>query len=890
MLVSGTPVLKLPDLETFTFGTLEVISAPESSIAASQSDLSLVHSEQEVEDVWRHVSGLDHIPKPLTFRSWELFYDHGFDQETKYLSDAGPQIFDAALQLSKDQDIDLQGDGLRALVVDRHTFQKALFHLGIGFESSIFHYDDNEGFTPYAQGFTASGLTPESTASLYTMFSTLGLRVRKLASALGRVLELKSNPSPTKVALAETGTLILMKTKTHIIHSFSSQRSILQIQSIYERTMAILECLDLLCSKLLKLRSEEQILTGLYSFAEESGYYETWLRPIILGIIERTSKPWLNSLGSCLGLTSKGAVPSNTCERLESFSRTFLGLDEETTPEKSPIPQFIGGEDIESIAQTCHGLMVLGEYHPKHPLATPMLREGVNTPELEWQFDWQAAEDVRIQAENYQAEALNAIKAQCQGVPCHSKRRLTVSRAVELFAAPFGLSEEEIEIQFQAGLGEFGDTRPEDHGLGSKSLLHRSLDTIFSTDHESGSSQEFAPPLSLCPVISFSPIIAVQARLANMASLQMLFSEHDLLLHLSIQKKYHLFGDGVFATRLSQALFDPDMGSTERRKGHTRAGVMGLRLGSRESWPPAGSEVRLALMGILRESFHGGTAESGVLPGGLSFGIRELSEEDIERCLDPNSLQALDFLRLQYKPPPPLDNVITNASLDKYDRIFKLLVRMARIVFVVNQISRRHIRRSSPRADPTVTAFRFEALHFVSSLRDYLYTSGIESVWQIFENTVRDISRRNRNDDQSDGRVGLHHLRALHDQMLDRILFALLLRKRQEPIMKLLEETFELILLFFRDTTSNLPKAEDSSRTWGTKELHIRFRQKVGVFIEVCRGLSAKKGYKLGKGREIEGLGTNPWKESSMNEDGNTLEQLLLRLQMNGWYERDMSV
>lgn len=40
--------------------------------------------------------------------------------------------------------------------------------------------------------------------------------------------------------------------------------------------------------------------------------------------------------------------------------------------------------------------------------------------------------------------------------------------------------------------------------------------------------------------------------------------------------------------------------------------------------------------------------------------------------------RALDFLYLDYKPPPPVDVVITREVLSKYQRMFTFLLRLLR--------------------------------------------------------------------------------------------------------------------------------------------------------------------------------------------------------------------
>jgi hypothetical protein len=414
-----------------------------------------------------------------------------------------------------------------------------------------------------------------------------------------------------------------------------------------------------------------------------------------------------------------------------------------------------------------------------------------------------------------------------------------------------------------------------------------------------------APPISLTPLLSFCPLFSAQARLINSSCVRVFFKEHGLRSHLSLQRKFHLFGDGVFISRLSHALFDPELETAQRQQGVARSGgVMGLKLGSRDSWPPASSELRLALMGVLADSHYatandgqehkgGYLSRDGELPGGLSFAIRELPQEELEKCMDPHSIEALDFLRLQYKPPSPLDAIITPTSLHKYDRLFKLLLRMIRMLYVVNQLFRDvtdRTRPEQPAIDPVTHKFRIEAHHFVMAVSSHFFEVSVGATWAKFEAKLDEIDRRINADDAGIGQCeGLDRLREFHERVLDRIMFAALLRKRQEQVMKLLEDIFTIILAFARYSSHSRaqlgPHGRPSPDDKEMRELYLRFRKRVSVFVSVCRGLSEKHGY----GHKISEDGSAAVEElfgsDSLKEDGgNTINQLLLKLEMSGYY------
>lgn len=411
----------------------------------------------------------------------------------------------------------------------------------------------------------------------------------------------------------------------------------------------------------------------------------------------------------------------------------------------------------------------------------------------------------------------------------------------------------------------------------------------------------FAPPISITPMLSFNHIFAVQAKLINTACLRMFFKEHKIRDHLSLLRRFQLFGNGVFASRLSHALFGDELDTTEKRTGQYRSGgTMGLKLGSRDSWPPASSELRLALMGVLTESFSSSIGEDerhrvgihtsgkeGELPGGLSFAVRDMTQEELERCMDPNGIEALDFLKLQYKPPSPLEAIITSTALYRYDRLFKLLLRVLRMLFVVNKLFRDASSRASywQGVDPIAQKFRIEAHHFVNTVCGYMFESGVGSTWKKFDEKLQEIERKLDGDEEGLEGEGIERLRGYHESILDRIMFATLTRKRQAPVMKLVEDIFVAVLAF-----AQYSHARASGAQMGVMgdaellELYKVFRRRVGIFISVCRGLSEKRGYGDGR-KDLEGRrAVDAIFGTGYKEEGNLLGMLLLRLEMTGYY------
>lgn len=620
----------------------------------------------------------------------------------------------------------------------------------------------------------------------------------------------------------------------------------------------------------------------------------SWLQPLMYEILARISRPWLESVGEWLGLNrdlasrALGQCHNFVIERKEMRKREDGKEIEEIQYEFLPnlMPNFISSDDVKVIFETGQGLRLLQAYAPEHPLANPDFVGSTEVCPLKWQFSWQDVGKIQREATSYKSRVLDAIRNFHNPGPLPKPPHVPANPSKQLGWGSSPSFEQAFNHQTIYPMAELDTSTPFAGETDSLSQIVMSYSSLCD-EGEGTDNDLFAPPLSLVSVLSFNPIIFTQAILVNQACLRLLFKEHNLRLHISLQQQYQLFGDAIFATRLSHALFDPELQSAERHRGHARCGVSGLKLGSRESWPPASSELHLSLMEILNDSYFNGEQVKVVdsfrpeLPGGLSFAIRDMPEEEFNDCMDPDSIKALDFLRLQYSPPSPIDAVITASCLERYDLIFKLLLRGTRMVFVVNQLSRDLTGRTPNlhRSNNVVRRFTWEAHHFVSAVFSY-FSDGVRSNWAIFSQKLDDIEKQLDDYDSGESR-GLHQLRDFHEKVLDRMMFSLLLRQQQNQVMKLLEEIFGSILIFARHLRSKPTKEVDAK----VLDVYHVFKKKLKVFMSVCRSLSDRRGPGGLKNYEFDHGHEEFDKEDISENRGNTLGQLLLRLEMSGYYK-----
>lgn len=889
--------LKLPDLSTFTYGPLEDLGALDaSSVLSSAESFEL----PETPDVWAFPFDEEEEKFP-PLKSWESFYNKNFQEpQTTYISEGGSQVFDAILaaqngdlaeetkqvcgSITRDDCLDRRS----GCVVKSVALMSSLLRLGFGIESLLYRYEEEErSFVPLIRNARMSGYSLEIYQKLSATFVDYGNTTKRLQSFVEKT-QTSKKAFPTSVALAGSISAIIATSQAQIPDSSTSARSLLQLQSQFESLGIVLSYLNDIVIKVDAARSDEELLSRLYEYVEGCEHSAEGIRPALFQILASVSKPWLDSVSKWVGLKDEVTT------RIHDHCQNFVVVREETQRleggketkkleydfDHLSMPNFISEEDSLIIFETGKSLRLLENYRPEHPLSRPTQAGTVEAPDLDWLFSWRDVERIQLQAQEYESNLQRAITDFNLYGGSPGETYLPKEGIMQAEIATVGLSEETAKAYISTSIATFEKPLPDLNAeRGNKSLPNCIHNDLLD-------EKIFAPPLSLLPVLSFKPIITSQALLINRACLRLLFKEHSIQSHFFLLHRYSLFGDGMFASRLSHALFDPELDSAERRKGRSRAAVSGLKLGSRDVWPPASSELRLALMGILTESYYdssrgaeGSSMFREELPGGLSFAIRDMPEDELQRCMDPNSIEALDFLRLQYRPPPPLDAVISQASLAKYDIVFKLLLRVIRMLFVANQLFRDAKVRLASRqvVDPISQSFRIESHHFVSAICRYFF-NGIQANWNILQRRLEDVDKALDRDGTSDG-DSLHKLRDFHENLLDRLMFTLILRKRQTQVMKLLEEIFSLILVFARHTRTEASQDMGfSAFKIDLKETYEKFKKKVRVFISVCRGLSERRGEGGSKGHDAG--------EELSEDGGNTIGQLLLDFEMSEFYAR----
>ncbi|KAK4644391.1 hypothetical protein QC761_304390 [Podospora bellae-mahoneyi] len=849
--------------------------APGTDTAQEEDQPELDHElSREEEDFWLLPDDVASA-KPQ-YKTWEAF-EKTKEGPPSFITEAGPAAFDSIIAASNNDTENKPPD-----ILDNSIYSACLLTLSLGRSSLLFTWDSTQNsFTKTAPLLRTSGITLDLIKAIDNLCLDCGNCTRHLQYYSETAYSSPSS-SPTRIAFAGVIGRLITTVGTELSTRSRNVRSILQLQSLVQPVQTVLSYFKNLVQKVATAKTDEAMLSALFQAVQAAEYKDDLLRAATNEVLRIVSRPWTDFVEEWIGTKVEEGIPvSKTGGSGKGFVKVAdkiwiddqgCDLDEpEYFLDESKMPGFVPGDMAESIFETGRNLRFLREHHPEHPLARVDVVELTKPPRLKWEFEWEAIARLEGRVEEYRGAVERVLLAAGVGGEQTGNSKTEESGAVEF--AVFWKSEAEVATNILKSMKQMDQPLREPPPADDLAQLLKSH--LYSPlSHKTALS----PHTSLLPLLSFSPLLTYQSALLSHLTTTLLFTSHSLRSHLSLLNQSFLLSNGLLVARLSSALFDPDSSTTERQKGVALGGSssMGLRLGSnRRTWPPASSELRLALMGVLSDSLGGGGEKGGRLPGDLSFSIRhDLTPEEIDKCMNVDGLGALDFLRLAYTTPPPLRAVITPQVLAKYDRISRLLIRVLRVLHAASSFSTSGL---PPDSEDVTLRFAWEARGFAFAVANYFFDIGIAKVWRRFE-TWLDTIEATLADPADSARAGISPeiLRQKQEATLDSIMSCLLLRKRQQPVMALLEEVLSLILSFARLVRIKAADAHlglhGQQHYDEERDLYKRFHRKVEVFVTVLRGLSEKtptaEGRRGGKDQE------------------NTIEMLLTRLDLEGWYAK----
>ncbi|KAM9352323.1 gamma-tubulin complex component 6 [Symphorus nematophorus] len=292
-------------------------------------------------------------------------------------------------------------------------------------------------------------------------------------------------------------------------------------------------------------------------------------------------------------------------------------------------------------------------------------------------------------------------------------------------------------------------------GLPMDPTLRRATDTT---------AVQLSEMVSLPVLIKHSvttPLIT-HVSLVNKAVVDYFFVELGVERHFEALRHFLLMEDGEFAQSLSDLLFE--------------------KLGSGQT--PGELLTPLVLNSILSKalqySLHGDTP----LAGNFTFALRFLPE-----TFHPHAPDSLNCLELRYKVDWPLNIIITDSCMNKYNRLFSFLLQLKHMVWSLREVWF-HLKRTAlvKGAGRSVQfrqlqLYRHEMQHFVKVIQGYIANQILQVSWSEFTAKLATAN-------------DLDAIHRTHADYLNRAIFRGLLTEKAAPVMNIIHSIFSLILKF----------------------------------------------------------------------------------------------
>ncbi|XP_040893873.1 gamma-tubulin complex component 6 [Toxotes jaculatrix] len=292
-------------------------------------------------------------------------------------------------------------------------------------------------------------------------------------------------------------------------------------------------------------------------------------------------------------------------------------------------------------------------------------------------------------------------------------------------------------------------------GLPMDPTLRRATDTT---------AVQLSEMVSLPVLIKHSvtaPLIT-HVSLVNKAVVDYFFVELGVERHFEALRHFLLMEDGEFAQSLSDLLFEK-MGS-----GQTPGELLTPLV------------LNSILSKALQYSLHGDTP----LAGNFTFALRFLPE-----TFHPHAPDSLNCLELRYKVDWPLNIIITDSCMNKYNRLFSFLLQLKHMVWSLRDVWF-HLKRTAlvKGAGRSVQfrqlqLYRHEMQHFVKVIQGYIANQILQVSWSEFTAKLAAAS-------------DLDAIHRTHADYLNRAIFRSLLTEKAAPVMNIIHSIFSLILKF----------------------------------------------------------------------------------------------
>uniref|UniRef100_A0A8C2BJ49 Gamma-tubulin complex component 6 n=1 Tax=Cyprinus carpio TaxID=7962 RepID=A0A8C2BJ49_CYPCA len=320
---------------------------------------------------------------------------------------------------------------------------------------------------------------------------------------------------------------------------------------------------------------------------------------------------------------------------------------------------------------------------------------------------------------------------------------LALQYQVEQYQDSYGLMNSELLLQVTRG----------PNGLPVDPSLHR------STDATAVQLNEMMPLPVLMKHSVTTPLIT------QYAVVDYFFVELGVEKHFETLRHFLLMEDGEFALSLSDQLFE--------------------KLGSGQT--PGELLTPLVLNSILNKALQYSVHGDSELAAHFTFALRYLPE-----IFHPHAPDSLNCLELRYKVDWPVNIVITDSCLNKYNRLFSFLLQLKHMVWSLRDVWF-HLKRTGEISAPhcagrsaqfhQLQLYRHEMQHFVKVIQGYIANQILQVSWSEFTHKLSSAN-------------DLDAIHRTHAEYLNRAIFRGLLTEKAAPVMNIIHSIFSLILKF----------------------------------------------------------------------------------------------
>ncbi|XP_052399611.1 gamma-tubulin complex component 6 isoform X9 [Carassius gibelio] len=293
------------------------------------------------------------------------------------------------------------------------------------------------------------------------------------------------------------------------------------------------------------------------------------------------------------------------------------------------------------------------------------------------------------------------------------------------------------------------------NGLPIDPSLHR------ATDISAVQLNEMMPLPVLMKHSVTTPLIT-HVSMVNKAVVDYFFVELGVEKHFETLRHFLLMEDGEFALSLSDQLFE--------------------KLGSGQT--PGELLTPLVLNSILNKALQYSVHGDSELAAHFTFALRYLPE-----IFHPHAPDSLNCLELRYKVDWPVNIVITDSCLNKYNRLFSFLLQLKHMVWSLRDVWF-HLKRTALVKGAGRSAqfhqlqlYRHEMQHFVKVIQGYIANQILQVSWSEFTHKLSSAN-------------DLDAIHRTHAEYLNRAIFRGLLTEKAAPVMNIIHSIFSLILKF----------------------------------------------------------------------------------------------